>query len=163
MTHKLRTYVMNFISTSITKDSEWCSSSKRRVPYQVFIIQHSIESMNANAGSSSHPLDMQDKVSQARKSNDTRIRCQLLPWFVSLLRRLPSLEDIRTPTRGVCVFIVMNGRSRITIGPRILTMLGQSTSGFHRPDRHFLHQVRRVVRCSASGIKSELHLAKNPL
>ena len=31
------------------------------------------------------------------------------------------------------VLIAMHGRSRITIYPRIPTMLGRSTSGFHRP------------------------------
>ena len=34
------------------------------------------------------------------------------------------------------VLIVMHGRSRMTIAPRILTMPGRSPSGFHRPGRH---------------------------
>ena len=32
----------------------------------------------------------------------------------------------------------MHGRSHVTIDPRIPTMLGRSTSGFHRPGRHCL-------------------------
>ena len=32
--------------------------------------------------------------------------------------------------------LIMHGRSRMTIDPRIPTMPGWSTSGFHRPDRH---------------------------
>ena len=47
----------------------------------------------------------------------------------------------------------MRGRSRKTIGPRILTMPERSVSGFHRPSRHRVHQVRCTVRCSASRMK----------
>ena len=54
----------------------------------------------------------------------------------------------------------MHGRSRMTIDPRIPTMPGRSTSGFHRPGRHRLHQARSAVRCSASRMKGELHPAK---
>ena len=32
--------------------------------------------------------------------------------------------------------IIMHGRSRMTIDPRIPAMLGRSTSGFHRPGRY---------------------------
>ena len=39
----------------------------------------------------------------------------------------------------------------------------RGTSGFHRPGRHCLHQVRSPVRCSASRIKGELHPTKNRL
>ena len=35
-------------------------------------------------------------------------------------------------------FYVMHGRSRMTIEPRIPTMPGRKTSGFHRPGRHRL-------------------------
>ena len=38
---------------------------------------------------------------------------------------------------------VMHGRSRMTIDPRIPTMPGRSTSGFHRPDRHWGRVMRR--------------------
>ena len=42
----------------------------------------------------------------------------------------------------------VHGRSRITIDPRIPTMSGRRTSGFHQPGRHCLHQARSAVRCS---------------
>ena len=54
-----------------------------------------------------------------------------------------------------------HGRSRMTTDPRIPTMPGRSTSGFHQPGRHGLHQARSAVRCSASRNKSELHPSKN--
>ena len=38
--------------------------------------------------------------------------------------------------RGGGLLIMMHGRSRMTIDPRIPTMPGRSTSGFHRPGRH---------------------------
>ena len=50
----------------------------------------------------------------------------------------------------------MHGRSRTTISPRIPTMPGRSTSGFHQPGRHCLHQARSAVRCSASRMKGKL-------
>ena len=53
------------------------------------------------------------------------------------------------------------GRSRMTINPRIPTMPGRSTSGFHQPGRHCLHQAQSAVRCSASRMKGELHPSKN--
>ena len=62
--------------------------------------------------------------------------------------------------RGVCAQFV-HGRSRMTIDPRIPTMPGRSTSGFHRPGRHCLHQARSAVRCSASRMKREPHPSKN--
>ena len=36
----------------------------------------------------------------------------------------------------------VHGRSRMTIDPRIPTMPGRSTWGFHHPGRHCLHQAR---------------------
>ena len=57
----------------------------------------------------------------------------------------------------------MHGRSRMTIDPRIPTMPGRSTSGFHPPDRHRVHQAQTAVGCSTSHIKGELHPAKNHL
>ena len=63
---------------------------------------------------------------------------------------------------GVGVYsIFMHGRCRMTIDARIPTMPARSTSGFHRPGRHCLHQVRSAVRCSASRMKGELHPAQN--
>ena len=52
----------------------------------------------------------------------------------------------------------MHGRHRMTIDLRIPTMPGRSTSGFHPPGRHYLHQARRSVKSPASRMKGELHL-----
>ena len=43
--------------------------------------------------------------------------------------------------RGGGITTAMHDRSRPTIGPRIPTMPGQTTSGFHRPGRLCLHQT----------------------
>ena len=40
----------------------------------------------------------------------------------------------------------VHGRSRMTMDPRIPTLLGRSTSGFHQPGRHCLHQARSAGR-----------------
>ena len=42
----------------------------------------------------------------------------------------------------------VRGLGRMTIGSRIHTIPGRSTSGFHQPGRHCLHQARSAVRCS---------------
>ena len=65
-----------------------------------------------------------------------------------------------TRGRGGCTQFV-HGRSRMTIDPRIPSMPGRSTSGFHQPGRHWLHQARSAVRCWASRLKGELHPSKN--
>ena len=41
---------------------------------------------------------------------------------------------------------VMQGRSRMTIDPGMATIPGRSTSSFHRPGRHCLHQARSAAR-----------------
>ena len=41
---------------------------------------------------------------------------------------------------------IMHGRSRMTIDPRIPAMPGRSTSGFHQPGRHCLHQAQSKNR-----------------
>ena len=46
---------------------------------------------------------------------------------------------------GGGVLIVMLGRSRMTIDPRISTMPGRSTSGFHLPGRHRWHQALQLA------------------
>ena len=56
----------------------------------------------------------------------------------------------------------VHGRSRMTIGPRFPTMPGRSTSGFHQPGRHCLHQARSAVRCSASRMNGGPRPSKNP-
>ena len=67
--------------------------------------------------------------------------------------------DYREGGGGRTQFV--HGRSRMTIGPRIPTMPGRSTSGSHQLGRHCLHQARSAVRCSASRMKGELHPSKN--
>ena len=57
----------------------------------------------------------------------------------------------------------MQGRSRMTVDPRIPTMPGRNMSGFHRPGRHCWHQARSTVRCPASRMKGELHPTENRL
>ena len=53
------------------------------------------------------------------------------------------------------VLDLMHGRSHMTIDPRIPTVPARSMSGFHRPGRHRLHQVRSAVRFPASRLKGE--------
>ena len=55
----------------------------------------------------------------------------------------------------------MHGRIRITIDPRITTMPGWSTWGFHRPGTHCLHQAQIAVRYWAIRMKGKLHASKN--
>ena len=73
----------------------------------------------------------------------------------------PSLLDLTVgkAREGEGVLMVMHGRSRMTIEPRIPTMPGWSTSGFHRPGRHSSGQARSAVRCLASRVKGELRPA----
>ena len=68
----------------------------------------------------------------------------------------PKTPRLWTAVGGGVLMIMHNG-SRVAIGPRIPTLPGRNTSGFHRPGRHCLHQARSAVRCSASRIKGELH------
>ena len=62
---------------------------------------------------------------------------------------------------GECTRVMHGLRSRITIDPRIPTMPGRSTSGFHRRGTVFLYQARNAVRCWASPVTGELHPTKN--
>ena len=55
-------------------------------------------------------------------------------------------------TKGGCARFV-HGRCRMAIDPRIPTMPGRSTSGFHRLGRHCLHQTRSAVRRLTSRMK----------
>ena len=57
----------------------------------------------------------------------------------------------------------VHSRSHMAVDPRIRTVRGRSTLGFHQPGRHREHQVRGTVRCSASRTKGGLHLTKNHL
>ena len=58
----------------------------------------------------------------------------LMQHTFSLLRRIPGedVAPVEADEEGRWFTHVMHGRSRITIIPRILTMAGRSTSGFHR-------------------------------
>ena len=49
---------------------------------------------------------------------------------------------------------LMHSRSRMTIDPHIPTMPGRSTSGFHPPGRHHVHQAQGAVKSAASRMKS---------
>ena len=78
--------------------------------------------------------------------------------------RLPPMrggEECLRRRGGRCTQFVHGRGSRVSIDPRIPTMPGRSTSGFHQPGRHCLHHARRSVRCSASRMKGELHPSKN--
>ena len=57
----------------------------------------------------------------------------------------------------------MHGHSRMTIDPRMPTIPGRTTSGFHRPGRHCEHPVRSAVRCSASRMKGKLYPTQDHL
>ena len=72
---------------------------------------------------------------------------------------LSSAPNLSMSWGGGTQFV--HGRSRMTIDPRIPTMPGRSTSGFHQPGTHRLHQARSAVRCSASRMKGELHPSNN--
>ena len=92
----------------------------------------------------------------AEQSNRLQVRGDTV--FGWSLLRLGSASRM-----GVVLDITMQDRSRMIIDFRIPTMPGRSTSGFHRPGRHCLHQARSAVRCSASRMKGELHHTENLL
>ena len=48
---------------------------------------------------------------------------------------------------GGGVLDIMHGCSRLMIDARIPAVSGWSTSGFHRPGRHCLHQARSTMGC----------------
>ena len=87
------------------------------------------------------------------------------PLNSSTKNRLPKVRqraNAMVGFAGGCTH-VMDGGSRVTMDPHIPTVPGRSTSDFHRPGRHCLHQARSAVRCSASRMKSGLHPTKNSL
>ena len=51
----------------------------------------------------------------------------------------------------VCVVDIMHGRGRMTVDPRIPTIPGRSTLGFHRLGRHCLPQVKSESPSSVEG------------
>ena len=55
---------------------------------------------------------------------------------------------------GACVLIIVHGRSRMTIDPRIAAIPGQSTPGFHRPGKASLGSTTRgdvLFVCGVGG------------
>ena len=59
--------------------------------------------------------------------------------------------------RGCTLFV--HSRSRMTIDPRIPTMPGRSTSGFHQLGRHCLHQAQS----GRGGVKPIFHASHDSL
>ena len=82
---------------------------------------------------------------------------------LSNLKRI-KLTKIPRPSkgwgRGVLSFV--HRLSRMTIDPRIPTMPGRSTSGFHQPGRNCLHPALNAVRRSASRMKGETASFQEP-
>ena len=66
---------------------------------------------------------------------------------------------------GGGVLDIIHGRSRMTIDPRIPTIPGRRTLGFHPPGGHCLLALsaKGNVRCSASRMKGEQHPTENRL
>ena len=92
------------------------------------------------------------------------------PWYLPIFSEMfashspCSQYTTLSPHNGGWVgggYSVVHGRSRMPIDPRILAVPGRSTSSFHQPGGHCLNQARSAVTCSASRMKSELHLFKN--
>ena len=68
------------------------------------------------------------------------------------------------------VLDLMEGRSRMTINPRILTMPGRSMSGFHRPGGHNGHAIKTtknggvgMYRRQISQTRTGMYAAKDVL
>ena len=67
------------------------------------------------------------------------------------------------PKLGTVYSFHTSSRSRMTLDSHIHTVPRRSTSGFHRPGRHRVHQARSAVRFPASRMMAELHPAKDRL
>ena len=61
------------------------------------------------------------------------MRCYVSRLYMRVCLFGTILSCNHTHTQNGDVLIIMNGRSRLAIDPRNITMPGQSTSGFHRP------------------------------
>ena len=70
-------------------------------------------------------------------------------------RNVTHDEQLASQVRLVCggCTHIMHGDSRMTIDPRILTMPGRSTSGYHRPGRHLI--AASAKRCEVFGESHE--------
>ena len=92
--------------------------------------------------------------------------------FVTVIRRLRYERDgageagqymYEVPGIMVCrgwgvgyTLIIIHDRTRVAVDPRIPTMPGRSSSLFHRPGRHCLHQARGGGNSSAMRIKDDV-------
>ena len=65
--------------------------------------------------------------------------------FKILQHALPTVLNSVTGSEGGGCTQFELGRSRMTINPRIPTMPGRSTSGFHQPDRHCLSDLGIIL------------------
>ena len=122
------------------------------------------KSLNKWSGRSSSGLVSLDTLT--RRFSSLALRAQASARFQSHTQALheknnPSTKGNGESGEGVGCTQFVQGRSRMSIGPCILTMSGRSTSGFHQPGRHCMHQARSAVTCSASPMKGELHPSKN--
>ena len=95
----------------------------------------------------------------SKPSSDIYIRESTTNVKKSAIQTYLFRAPLAARRRGCTRFV--HGRSRMINYTRIPTMPGRSTSGFHQPGRHCLHQARSAVRCSASRMKGELHPSKN--
>ena len=82
---------------------------------------------------------------------DFASRAELSRGTTNKSRTEPSKKTSQThpKTAEGGVLIAMHDRSRMTIGPRIPTTPGRSTSSF-RPDSHYLSQARSADKRSAN-------------
>ena len=100
-------------------------------------------------------------IHKAEAKNLQRLRISPVPVVEEKLKSRVILHISYGEGGGGGGAKLVHGRSRMAIDPRIPTMPGRSTLGFHQPGRHCLHQARSTVRCSASRMKGELHPSNN--
>ena len=93
------------------------------------------------------------KCNQLRRSNRTKAPRKWI-YSISCKKEQQTAQWIRGGREGS---FGTHGRSRITRDPRMPTMSGRNTLGFHRPGRPCLHQAQSAVGCWASRMKGELH------
>ena len=98
------------------------------------------------AGSNHHKgLALTNRQAESARAKAGKIRCQSTKhkkaknWECRTLCAVEMKATIGGGEGGCTQFV--HGHSRMTIDPRIPTMPGRSTSGFHQPGRHCLHQA----------------------
>jgi len=99
------------------------------------------------------------KCNKLRRSNRTKAPRKWI-YSISCKKEQQTAQWIRGGREGS---FGTHGRSRITRDPRMPTMSGRNTLGFHRPGRPCLHQAQSAVGCWASRMKGELHPTRNRL